>query len=211
MKWETLIAIVRFEPVFSTGLLLTAGASRADVVKQLSRWTASGKVIQLRRGLYSLAPPYRHDPPHPFDTANRLCPSSYVSLQSALEFHGLIPEAVPTVTSVTTRRPETFKTAAGAFLFRHIQKKWFLGYTAVSLGGGRSALVARPEKALLDLIYLTPGSDNEAWLSELRLQNLDTLDETLLSSFVRAASSPKLNRALELILRLKRDEGFEAL
>lgn len=60
--------------------------------------------MQLRRGLYALAPPWRKRSPHPFLTANRLVPGSYVSGPSALAFAGAIPEYVPEVTSVTRPR-----------------------------------------------------------------------------------------------------------
>ena len=52
--------------------------------RQLDRWVKSGRLIQLRRGVYSVAPPYQADAPHPFLLANHLRKSSYVSLQSAL-------------------------------------------------------------------------------------------------------------------------------
>jgi len=58
----------------------------ADLCRQLSRWTNAGRLIQLRRGVYTLAPPYQKIKPHLFLIANRLLPASYVSLQSALDY-----------------------------------------------------------------------------------------------------------------------------
>ena len=78
------------EPVFETGLLLAGDVDPVDVRRQLSRWTAAGYLYQVRRGLYALAPPYRKVEPHPFLAANRIVRPSYVSLQSALAFHGFI-------------------------------------------------------------------------------------------------------------------------
>ncbi|MFH1034333.1 MAG: hypothetical protein V1806_07490 [Pseudomonadota bacterium] len=113
MKLDTLLAIISSEPVFSSGLLQTLDQDPADVRKQLSRWARAGKIIQLRRGLYTLAEPYRKVTPEPFPIANRPNEPSYVSLQSALAHHGLIPEWVPAVTSVTTARPEEVLTPLG--------------------------------------------------------------------------------------------------
>jgi len=78
-------------------------------------------LIQLRRGLYALAPPYASAPPNVLALASRIRVPSYVSLQSALSYHGIIPESVPVVTSVTTNRPGEFETPLGGFLYRHLK------------------------------------------------------------------------------------------
>ncbi len=195
MKWEELLHIVADEPVFSSGILLAGDLSPNDVRRQLSRWVRAGRVIRLRRGLYTLAPPYRKVAPHPFLAANALRRGSYVSLQSALAYHGLIPESVPAVTSVTTGRPEILETDLGTFLFRHVRKSWFGGYRKVEVFPGQGAFLAGPEKSLLDLIYLTPGADDPDYLRELRLQGWDGLNLETLQTIARAGGRPKLIRA----------------
>jgi len=204
MKFSKLLELAVEDPLFETGFLLAGDSEPADVRRQLSRWTKAGRILQLRRGLYALAPPYRKSVPHPFTVANRMVQASYVSLQSALEFHGLIPEHVPTVTSVTTGRPRTWHTPLGDCVFRHIHKRWFWGYRKLDLGGSQQAFVATPEKALLDLIHLEPGSGTVGYLKELRLQNLDRLNlEELEAQAVRSAS-PKLRRSVRLVSELVR-------
>ena len=101
---------------------------------------------------------------------------SYVSLQSALAFYGLIPDVVPATTGITTVRPGRWETPLGLFTFRHVQADLFFGYRQTDLGSGQQAFVATPEKALLDLVYLEPEGDTPAYLRELRLQNLERLD-----------------------------------
>jgi hypothetical protein len=59
MKFDGLLSSVSRQPLFETGLLLAGDVDPFDVRRQLSRWVQSGRVIQLRRGLYSLASPYR--------------------------------------------------------------------------------------------------------------------------------------------------------
>lgn len=105
MEFGHPLRIAGSEPVFETGLLLAGAVDAADVQKQLARWTGAGRLYQLRRGLYALAPPYEKAPPHPFATANRMVRGSSGSCQSALAHHGLIPEAVPAVTSAAAGRP----------------------------------------------------------------------------------------------------------
>jgi len=195
MKWEELLAEVGVEPVFSSGLLLSGGRTRAGVRLQLSRWTKAGRLQQLRRGLYCLAEPYRKVMPHPFLVSNRLKRGSYVSLQSALSHYGLIPEHVPVVTAVTTGRPEKVRTPDGVYVFRHIKKSLFAGYRQLELTAGQRAFMASPEKALLDLIWLTPDADGAAYLRELRLQNMEGVDRAVLMELAERSGSSKLRRA----------------
>lgn len=212
MDFEFLLKIIGDEPVFETSLLLAGNVNAFDVRKQLDRWKSSGKIYQLRRGLYCLAPPYQKVIPHPFLVANKIRQASYVSLQSALNFHGMIPEGVPVITSVTTNRPQSFTTPIGRFDFHHLQVNWFMGYTRVDLGNGQGAFVAAPEKSLLDLIYLQPGGETIEYLRSLRLQALDQLNVEKLFSFAADIKKPKLLRALEAIkVLIEEEEGYQPL
>jgi hypothetical protein len=209
MKFDRVLEIVREEPVFETGLLLAGDVTPADVRRQLSRWTASGRLYQLRRGLYALAPPYQKVKPHPFLIANRMVRASYVSLHSALAYYGLIPEYVPVVTGVTTERPARWDTPLGSYAFRHIKPELFRGYRLVEVSPGQEAFLASPEKALLDLVYLQPGADSLPYLQELRLQNLERLDPDELARRADLTDSPKLRRAAALISQWVRSEAPE--
>ena len=209
MDYRTLLHIVGDEPVFETGLLLAGPVNPADVRRQLSRRTASGRLHQLRRGLYALAPPFQKVKPHPFLIANRMVRASYVSLQAALAYYGLIPEYVPVVTSVTTARPGRWETPLGVYEFRHLKTDLLTGYRLTDLDGGQKAFVATPEKALLDLIYLQAGGDSPDYLQELRLQNLDRLDAEELRRQAERTGSPKLRRAAEFVVALRRTETQE--
>ena len=59
MEFGKLLALVGEEPVFETALLLAGEVSPEGVRLQLSCWTKSGRLYQLRRGLYALAPPFQ--------------------------------------------------------------------------------------------------------------------------------------------------------
>jgi hypothetical protein len=207
VKFEDLLVAVGDEPVFETGLLLAGDVDPGDVRRQLSRWTESGRVLQLRRGLYALAPPYQKVVPHPFFVANRLVRGSYVSLQSALAHHGLIPEHVPVTTSVTTSRPERRDGPLGPFAYRHVGAALLFGYHTVDLGGGQQALVATPAKALADLVHLVPGADARAYLEELRLQNLERLDPRDVREWPAISTRGKVRRALEHVAELRDEEA----
>lgn len=209
MEFQRLLQIVGDEPVFETGLLLAGNVNPAHVRRQLSRWVKSGRIYQLRRGLYALAPPFQKVKPHPFLIANRLAHGSYVSLQSALAYYSLIPEYVPVTTSITSGRPGRWKTPLGYYEFRHVKTNLFFGYRLLDLGDKLQAFVASPEKALLDLVHLEPGSDSPDYLRELRLQHLDQLDLDELQQQVDQTHSPKLKRAVEIVINLTEVEAEE--
>jgi predicted transcriptional regulator of viral defense system len=209
MKFSQLLEIVGEEPLFETGLLLTGDVDPNDVRRQLSRWAKAGKIYQLRRGLYTLAPPYNKIDPHPFLIANQMARGSYVSCQSALAYYGLIPEYVPVTISVTGDRPARRKTPSSVFEFHHVKPDLLFGYLRTEVGPGQEAFIARPEKALIDLVYLQPGGDLPAYLKELRLQNLEQIDLAELERQAGITGRPKLRRAAAVIADLGRAEREE--
>lgn len=126
---------------------------------------------------------------------------TYVSLQSALAFHGMIPENVPETTCVTTERPLNIHSPVGRIRYRHIRQAAFFGYRQQE-SGAQPAYIARPEKALLDLLYLTPGSVDADYLAELRLQVIEDLDIESMSQMAARFDAPRLTRAVNLVAEL---------
>ncbi|MHB8135744.1 MAG: type IV toxin-antitoxin system AbiEi family antitoxin domain-containing protein [Anaerolineaceae bacterium] len=196
-----LLKLIGNDPVFASSLLLAGNINPKIVRLQLSRWVNSGRIYQLRRGLYAIAQPYQKVKPHPFLVANHLQPASYVSLQSALAFYDMIPETLNITVSVTTGRPERLETPLGIFEFRHIKPSLLFGYQMTDLNG-QNALLATPEKALLDLIYFQSGGESMNYLQELRLQNLERLELDLLRKHSEFFDSPKIRTAVKRISRL---------
>jgi predicted transcriptional regulator of viral defense system len=207
MEFERLLSLIGNEPVFNSALLLAGNVNPATVRIQLTRWSDRGLIIQLRRGLYSLAPPYQKVKPHPFMIANLMQRASYVSCQSALSFYALIPDVVPATVSVTTRRPRRWETTLGTFLFRHVKLNLMRGYHLTELGNGQRAFIATPEKALLDLVYLHAKGDSAAYLNELRLQNLDRLNMEELFRHADWFTTAKIRRAVEIVVSLAQAES----
>jgi predicted transcriptional regulator of viral defense system len=208
MEFDRLLEIIGDEPVFETALLLAGDVNPRYIRIQLARWTKGKRIYQLRRGLYAIAPPFQKNKPHPFLVANRLQRASYVSMQTALAFYGLIPETVNITVSVTTGRPERLETPVGIFEFHHIKTDLLYGYQMIDLGG-QHALVATPEKALLDLVYLQTGGETLSYIHELRLQNLEQLNSKLLNKQAEVFHSAKLHKAAEVIVDLIQSETRE--
>jgi len=202
MKFEQLLKLLNGETIFQSSLLLAGGVSASTVYKQITRWVSSGKLIQLRRGIYVIAKPYREKQPHLFLIANKLKKASYISLQSALEYYGIIPEYVPVITSITTGRTEKITSKLGRFQFRHLKKELFWGYQELEISRDTRVFIALPEKSLLDLVYLIPQADSMEYLEELRLQNTDKINKDTLMNYAKKYGTPKLRRAARGIIDL---------
>jgi len=118
------------------------------------RAIAAGEVIRLKPGLFLLAPEFRKSHAHPFVIAAALHSPSHISLESALAHHGLIPEAVYQVISVTASRSRTFQTPAGIFRFVRVPADDpRAGVQAIKVDGRNWVFVATPLRAIADLVY----------------------------------------------------------
>ena len=210
MTFVELLEFAAELPVIDVSTLGVLGGEPKALSVQLHRWARAGKLILLRKGIYMLAKPYRHRE-HSLDSiANLLVTPSYVSLERALSIHGLIPERVPLIQSVTTSRPVSYQTNVGDFQYRHINPKWFFGYRAMPLGDDE-VLVAVPEKALLDWVHLSKGEMTFERLEELRLHDLERLDIALLTEMSQAGR-PRLQRAAKRIRTLaERERSMTAI
>lgn len=131
--------------------LILGGDFKSTTLVNLKNWVRKGHLIMLRRGLYITSEEAEKSESMVF--ATKLYPPSYVSMELALNFYGIIPEAVFTVTSVTTRKTKEFKTPKGNFTYQKIKKEAFGGYET-RRKGKISFNLALPEKAVVDFLYL---------------------------------------------------------
>jgi predicted transcriptional regulator of viral defense system len=98
-----------------------------------------------------------------FWAANRIYQPSYISMETALSYYGLIPEAVYTTVSVSTLKTTSFDTPLGTFVYRHVKPALYFGYRIVQWQGFPIKM-AEPEKVILDYLYLNPYLNrNEDW------------------------------------------------
>ena len=205
MNFERLVELAGGLHCFSPGMV-TAGEALDQVRVQLSRWVQTGRVIRIHKGWYTLKEPYRRVRLDMTVIASTIRAGTYVSLQSALAFHGMVPEYVAETTCVTTGRPLTIDSPFGRIRYRHIKDEAFFGYSRVERGP-QQAFIATPEKALLDLLYLTPGSDDPDYLVELRLQQVENLNLDSMWRLSQRFAAPRVERALKLISRLLPEDG----
>jgi len=149
-----------------------------------------------------IAPPFRlHEVP-PEVIANKVVSPSYISLESALSFYGLIPEETPNPTSVTTTRAKNFHAAGRLFIYQHIKPDYFRGFLKVKYEN-QKILIASPEKALWDKMYLHSLNHRFSieWLEGLRLQNLEEFNLSKWEEYKSLTPLTHINRASKIVSR----------
>ena len=178
------------------------GGSADRQYSLLKRALASGEVIRLRRGLYCLANKYLRQKPNPFALAQRIYGPSYISTESALSYHGWIPEAAYVVTSVSLARSSEFETPLGLFSFTRVpQTTLYTDVTRVMDEAGNCFLLASPLKALADYVY-THNCDwttSQPLRDSLRIEErvLDHVDPPTLARLAANYASGRVRRFLE--------------
>lgn len=155
---------------------------------QLHYWKKRGEIIPLKRGVYLFADRQAESA----EMAQALYAPCYFSLEWALSYYGLIPDVAFSMTLMTTKTTRTFQTPIGHFIYHKIKQEAFLGYDP-------KTLMAEPEKALVDYLYLyrhhlVPKDD---FWEELRFQNLDEISFPKAKKFAACFKSKKVLQLLE--------------
>jgi len=118
-----------------------------------------GVIVRVKKGLYVFGDEYRRYPYSRELLANLIYGPSYVSLDYALAYHGLIPERVEALTSITPNRSRRFSTPVGLFVYRQVPARAYeVGIVRVEGERGQAFLIASPEKALADKIVSVRGA-----------------------------------------------------
>ena len=178
----------------------------------LTRWTHKNLLIKLRQGWYAF-PEMLQRPDFSRYVACRIYRPSYISTHMALSIYGMIPESVTSITSVSTLKTARFENTFGQYSYQNVKPSVFFGYKPVALPPATSApdapkqawMLAEPEKALLDLLYLYPFYDNESELEQLRLDEsymADDLDVEKLGTYQQRIGSKALDSRIKKLLKV---------
>ena len=165
------------------------------------RWVKKGLLLRLRKGYYSF-PDYKSKPDFAMLFANRIYRPSYISLHTALAFYGIIPEAVVQITSVTSLKTASFQNEFGEYEYKSVREELMFGYDIKPIVNGQSLKIARPEKALLDLLYLYPFYNTEKEMEDLRFDGKflsDELDLKLLEDYLLKFKNKALRKRVKLL------------
>jgi hypothetical protein len=132
--------------------------------QQMSRLVREGVLRRAGKGIYFLG----SDKPSDFELANYLHGPSYISLESALSYYGILIQSPRQVISVTPQRSKTIKTLGREFVYLHLDRRYYIGYQKE-----RHFLIASPEKALLDALFFCALGRMTLSLEELVLDSIE--------------------------------------
>jgi hypothetical protein len=197
---------------FDLGVLKSFFIDHQHITDKARLLVSNGQIIRLKKGLYILSEDYSDKKYNRFLIANHLYGPSYVSMQTALRYYGLIPEQVYAVQSVTSKVSRSFDTPIGQFYYTHCSAEWLSLGVQIQNEEDVSYLIATPEKALFDLAQFTSGismryqCEVAEWLeNDLRfdMEAIPTLNIDLLKQL--AALSHK-HTTLETIIKFIENE-----
>ncbi len=177
-----------------------------------NRAMRAGELIRLKRGIYTLADEFRDYSLHPFTFAQSLEPGSYISLETALSYHGWIPEGVYTTASILPGRKvkEYEHEKFGYFTFHPLatNKGYFLELVGRLKINEQTMLVAEPIRALMDLVCLRKMKwQGIGWLIEGLRIDLDYLRKTTSADIRILKEVYKHKQVKEFLNALARELG----
>ena len=156
--------------------------------KTIQRLTKQKIIERIAPGKYLVTDLY----PHKFTIANFIYSPSYISLESALNYYGILPQFPFTITSVTPRKKKTIHHHT-TYTYTHLSPQLYWGFTK-----HQSFLIADPEKALIDLLYLSAKGLATISLDELDLSSIDLKKFQLYASKINTPQFKNLIRRLKL-------------
>ena len=181
--------------------------SKGSLHSLLKRAVKEGVLIRLKRDFYLIADKILKIKPEAFEIAPLLYGPSYVSLESALSFHGWIPEAVPTITCACSKKNRKFETYAGLFMYYRIPVFAFhLGVSSYDMTNlVATFLMADPWKAIADLVYLRkkhwPNIVALANDMRVELELMQHSDLALLVKLSEIYPSERVQKALKILAK----------
>ena len=197
---------------FDYPALMAALSGYANPRDRVTAMLRRGDVIRVKKGLYVFGRDLKRRPYSRELLANLIYGPSFVSLDTALSFHGLIPERVEAVTSVTSKRPKRFETPVGTFIYRGSPRRSFhLGMDRVEKGDV-AFLIATRERALADKVrdqrgnpIRTKGDAARYLFDDLRIdeEEFGSLQPNVLDELADGLRSRKVAVCASLLRRLR--------
>lgn len=199
MKFADFLIAHQEQPYIDSRLFYRYGNSQQIIRNQVNAWQKKGQLVRLKKGLYLFSNTYKKFPERE-KIANFLNQPSYLSLQYVLGHYGLIPEAVYNYTSITTKKTNKFNNKLGCFIYHHLQERHYWGFVEK-----KGILIAEPEKALLDYLYLFTNAGEisaDFYINNMRLQNVGVLKRKRLSAYAEKYNVVKIQQAVEELLKV---------
>jgi predicted transcriptional regulator of viral defense system len=202
-------SVQNYPIILSRDMVMGKGSAQG-IRNQFRRWQDKGLLIRLKKGVYILANDDRKVTPSRVFIANQLYAPSYVSLEYAFNFYGLIPERVSDVTSITTRKTASFYNEFGKFNYQHIKPQAYRGFRLARDEQSLSYFIAEPEKAVVDFLYLNRNRIKadfaEIFRDSFRFQNTESLKQKKIIEYASLFASEALNSAAAAFCQFLKEE-----
>ena len=145
--------------------------------RRLHEWKNKGYLRNIIKGFYIFSDIELNENTL-FEISNRIYSPSCISLETALSYYGLIPEAVFSITAVSTRKTCSFRTKITPFSYRTVKPELFFGFDIIRYSETKSFRIARIEKAILDCLYINTALKTADDFASLRILADELLTKT---------------------------------
>lgn len=191
-------------PVFSAQEVRTIFHKEENILEQISFWVKKGYLTKVKRGLYVLT--NRRNEIDPMVLAAKIYRPSYLSMEFALNYYGIIPDIPGTYTSVTSRKTIFYSNDFGKYSYQKVKKDFFTGYVRKQVNGIAFNL-ATPEKAILDFIYLNKNrivASDDYW-RELRIDEDFIFNKKEINRYLKLINNNKVNKFIDGLLSYQKN------
>lgn len=177
-----------------------SGLSSSVIQKRISLLVKRGDLCRIRPGIYSSSPKDVHH----LAFAQVLCAPSFITAETAAQYHGLIPDGVFVQFSATTKRSRDYETRVGYYQFRTFPKELYGGFERAEFLNGQIGYIATPAKTIIDIFHGQSGQWPYLRVREMRFQNMESID--MEEGRRWAEYSPRLKRAWKNFERFYQEE-----
>lgn len=191
-------------PVFTASEVKSIFFDQKNATSQIAFWLKKGYLERIKDGLYMLSRVKSEI--DPMILARKMYEPSYLSLEFALNYYGIIPDIPGTYTSVTSRTTKYFKNSFGNFTYQKVKPDFFTGYEA-RIEKNVSFNIATPEKALVDYLYLNKNTikdDFDFW-KEMRIDEDFKFKKNRLDLYKNLLKNKNVNKLIESVLNYQKN------
>lgn len=193
-------------PLFTASEAKLIFSQQKNILVQIAFWVKKGYLARVKDSLYMLSSAAKNA--SHMVLAGKIYAPSYLSLEFALNYYGIIPDIPGTYTSVTSRTTKYFKTDFGYFTYQKIKPDFFTGYET-RVEKNISFNIATPEKALVDYIYLNKNkvrADFDFW-KEMRIDEEFKFKKKKLEFYRKLLNDKKIDKLVESVLSYQKNAG----
>lgn len=193
-------------PVFTASEAKSIFFDQKNIIIQIAFWLKKGYLKKVKSGVYVLSE--IENEINPMILAGKIYDPSYLSMEFALNYYGIIPDIPGTFTSITSRTTKYFKTSFGNFTYQKVKPSFFFGYETFT-EKNVSFNIATPEKALVDYLYMNKNKvkDDPDFWREMRIDTDFKFQNKKLEMYKNILNNKKVNKLIDSVLTYQKNAG----